>query len=78
MRVRREGRWILLLAVLTHTGLAIARREPFALEQVMSVPFPSESVAALVANMVAWVFDALGLQSIWVAAPVALGLLLVG
>lgn len=66
----RRGHWILpLLALLAGSVLAPAQREPFTIEQVMSAPFPSELVAAPEEGKVAWVFNALGVRNIWVAAP---------
>jgi dipeptidyl aminopeptidase/acylaminoacyl peptidase len=41
----------------------------FSIEQVLSVPFPTDLVAAPVGGAVAWVFDSVGARNIWVAAP---------
>jgi dipeptidyl aminopeptidase/acylaminoacyl peptidase len=50
-----------------------AQQPPFTLEQVMSAPFPSEIVAAPAAGRIAWVQNARGVRSIWVAEPAAAG-----
>jgi dipeptidyl aminopeptidase/acylaminoacyl peptidase len=60
--------WALLAAVAT-LQLAMAQKDPFTLEQVMSSPFPSELTPAPAGGMVAWVFDTRGMRNIWVAGP---------
>src|SRR5258708_12149576 len=45
----------------------VAAAAGFALEQVMSSPFPSNLVAASHSGRVAWVFDAKGVRNLWVA-----------
>lgn len=39
------------------------------IEKLLSVPFPSELVAAPVGGSVAWAFDAQGARNVWVAEP---------
>jgi dipeptidyl aminopeptidase/acylaminoacyl peptidase len=46
--------------------MAVAQ-SPFALEQILSSPFPSELIAATHGNRVAWVFDVKGVRNVWVA-----------
>jgi dipeptidyl aminopeptidase/acylaminoacyl peptidase len=53
-----------LILVCTMAGWA---QSPFALEQILSSPFPSELVAATHGIRVAWVFDAKGVRNVWVA-----------
>jgi dipeptidyl aminopeptidase/acylaminoacyl peptidase len=57
---------ITLVAVLSLTTAARSQ-SPFAIEQVMSSPFPSELVAAEQGARVAWVFDTKGVRNVWVA-----------
>lgn len=57
----------LAIAFIFVSATACLAQAPFALEQVMSSPFPSELVAAAHRNRVAWVFDARGIRNVWVA-----------
>ena len=41
-------------------------QKPITLEQVLSVPFPSDLTAAKKSNRVAWIFDQQGKRNIWV------------
>jgi len=54
-----------LLFVVLATSLA--RGNGFTLERVLSSPFPSDLIASLSGDKVAWVFDAQGRRNIWVA-----------
>jgi len=64
--------WLLSLALVFILGAALNVRAqggsaPFALEQILSSPFPTEIVAAPKGNRIAWVFVAQGRRNIWVA-----------
>src|SRR5205823_15085741 len=60
---------LLIAATLVGTASAGAQQKPFALEQVMSAPFPTDLTAAPAGGKIAWVFDARGARNAWVAGP---------
>jgi len=64
---RCESIALLLVFVPSVFSAHAATSEAFALEQVMSSPFPSNLVAASRSGRVAWVFDAKGVRNLWVA-----------
>jgi dipeptidyl aminopeptidase/acylaminoacyl peptidase len=68
MHVSRQivCRSLLALACLC-AAESFARAQGFALEQVMSSPFPSEAVASKQGDRLAWAFDAEGRRNIWIA-----------
>src|SRR5579863_4578386 len=57
----------IVLGLILICATAAWAQSPFALEQVMSSPFPSELTAAAHGSRVAWVFDAKGVRNVWVA-----------
>src|SRR6266568_914153 len=70
MAVMLNHKWKLLLAALCAAlfcAMGAAQQAPFSLEQIMSVPFPTELTAAPKAGKVAWVFNAQGKRNVWVA-----------
>ncbi len=57
-----------LLFLLVFGALAMAsERTSFTLEQVLSVPFPTELVASPTGTRVAWLMNDQGRRNIWVA-----------
>ncbi len=57
----------LLTVALSFSVVPRAHADGFSLEQVMSSPFPSELIASLAGDRIAWVFDAEGKRNIWIA-----------
>ncbi|HEV7521390.1 MAG TPA: S9 family peptidase, partial [Candidatus Angelobacter sp.] len=55
------------LLILIFAVSSIAQNSEFALEQVMSSPFPTALTSAAKANRIAWVFNSKGERNIWVA-----------
>ncbi len=46
----------------------MAQAQPFAIEQAVSAPFPSELTASPAGARIAWVFNELGARNVWIAA----------
>ena len=65
-RQNLSRRWTIALALLLTGGAAVAAPAPFTIEQVLSVPYPTELTAAPKGPMAAWVFDDKGVRNIWV------------
>ena len=50
-------------------GLLLRAAEPWTLEDILSIPFPSQLVAASQADRIAWVMNIEGRRNVWTAAP---------
>ena len=62
-----------ILGTILVTALSPARldaqQQRFTLEQALSAPFPEELVAAPAGGAIAWVYNAQGARSLWIATP---------
>jgi len=67
LKPHRNWLWQAVCAAALLCRVGVGQQAPMTLEQVISVPFPTELTAAPTTGKVAWVFNAQGKRNIWVA-----------
>ena len=60
-------KWLVLLPVMVCCTLVASAQKSVTIEQLLSVPFPENLIAAKTRNRLAWTFDDAGKRNIWVA-----------